>query len=138
MHVDQEVLLEVLRLMPSLIDASLTFVLGLDEVFFSTLEDNNSDTALFPCLSAFATDCTSFPLPNLQAILESRGYPSDLATSNPPTVAKLQSLTLVVEVNFDQSVFEKFVGRGLELTLDRFIGRQKTPESESEEELESE
>ena len=135
MNVDQEVLLEVLRLMPSLIDASLTFVLGLDEVFFSALKDNNSDTALLPCLSTFTTDCTSFPLPNLQAILESRGYPSDLTTSNPPTVAKLQSLTLVVEVNFDQSVFENFVRRGLELTLDRLIGRQKTPESESEEEL---
>ena len=130
MHIDQEVLLEVLRLVPFLIDASLTFVLGLDEVFFSALEDNNSNTALLPCLSTFTTDCTSFPLPNLQAILESRGYPSDLTTSNPLTVAKLQSLTLVVEVNFDQSVFEKFVGKGLELTLDRILGRQKTPESE--------
>jgi len=86
MSIDQEVLLEILRLMPSLVDASLTFVLGLDEIFFSALEDNNSNTALLPCLSTFTTDCTSFPLPNLQAILESRGYPNDLTTSKPPTV----------------------------------------------------
>ena len=133
-NVEQEDLLEILRLMPSLKDASLTFVSGLDEVFFSALQDNNPDTALIPCLSALSTDCSSFPLPHLQSILESRGYPGDLSTSNSPTVAKLKSLTLVVEANFDQSVFENFVGRGLALTLDRVIGRQPTPESESESE----
>ena len=135
MGVEQEVLLEVLQLMNSLTEASLTFVRGLDELFFSAFEDN-SDTALLPSLSALSTDCSTFPISNLQAILESRGYPRNLSTLNPPTVAKLQNLTLVVEVNFDPSPFENFEGRGLELTLDRLIGRERTPESESEEEEE--
>lgn len=122
MGVEQEELLEVLRLMPSVTDACFIFVWGLDEVFFSALEDN-SDTALLPCLSALSTDFSSFPLPNLQVILKSRGYPSDLSASNPPTVAKMERLILTVEVSFDQSVFESFERRGLELTLDRVLGR---------------
>jgi len=131
MGVEQEELLEVLQLMNSLMTASLIFVRGLDELFFSAFEDN-SDTALLPSLSAFKTDCSTFPISNLQAILESRGYPRNLSTSKPPTVAKLQRLTLVVEVSFDPSPFEKFEGSGLDLTLDRVIGREGTPESESE------
>ena len=131
MGVDQDELLDVLRLTRSLTDASFTFVRGLGEVFFSTLEDNSA-TAYLPCLSALTTDFSSIPLPNLQAILESRVYPSDLSTSTPPTVAKLERLALTVEVNFDQSVFEIFEGRGLKLRLDRLIGRDPTPDPEEE------
>ena len=127
MGIDQDELLDVLLLMRSLTEISLIFVWGLDERFFSSLEDN-SDTALLPCLSALSTDWRSFPFPNLRSILESRGYPNDLSTSNPSTVAKLTSLTFTVGASFDQSVFENFEEKGLELKLDRLNSQDPNPE----------
>jgi hypothetical protein len=132
MLVEPEELVEVLREMHSLTGLTLAFVRPLNEVFFSALE-SNSETALLPRLSTLSTDLESISIPNLQAILKSRGYADEAPTTgtNPPRVSKLEYLVLLVEDSnaFNDSLFENFEEKGLDLTV-QFLGQPATPESE--------